>query len=352
MGNEKTGLTHLLSAALLEKKAVIFLMGPTASGKTGLAIELSKHLPVDLISVDSTLVYRDMTIGTAKPTAEELVQAPHRLIDICDPAESYSVADFCDDAQREINQSFANGRIPLLVGGTMMYFKSLLEGLADMPASNPTVRATIMKEAAVCGWPEMHRKLAMIDSEYAEQLHPNHSQRIARALEVHLISGKTMSWYRKQQLNKPLTALFTERFKVFQLALIPSDRAYLHVRIQERFFRMLEQGLISEVKRLRDRPDLHLNLPSMRSVGYRQVWHYLDATGNSSEENLGEDDAKAYTMMIDKSLAATRQLAKRQLTWLRGWSDLQCFSAERNMTESTLQKNVELILNFLSIKSL
>ena len=323
-------------------------MGPTASGKTGLAIELSQHLPVDIISVDSALVYRGMTIGTAKPSAEELAQAPHRLIDICDPAEPYSVADFCDDAQREISASLARGRLPLLVGGTMMYFKSLLVGLADMPGANPAVRATIMREADIYGWPAMHQQLALVDPEYAAQLHPNHSQRSARALEVYRSTGATMTSYRRQQLAETAGPTFTERFNVLQWALIPEDRLWLHAMIKQRFLQMLEQGLIDEVRGLRQRTDLHLDLPSMRSVGYRQVWLYLDALA----ANCDGDRDQAYQAMIDRSLAATRQLAKRQLTWLRGWENVQRLAVEESMTDCTLQKNVEVILHFLQTKSI
>lgn len=319
--------------------SIIFLMGPTASGKTDLAMALCEHLPADIISVDSTLVYRDMDIGTAKPTKEELLQCPHRLVNISDPAEPYCVADFCHDAEAEVKSIVANGRVPILVGGTMMYFKALLDGLADMPESDPAVREAINSEAREQGWPALHRQLQEIDPDYARQLHPNHSQRISRALEVHRISGNTMTQCRKDQqaLDKSDARLFANRYKIVQMALLPTDRSLLHKRIEQRFSLMLEQGLVDEVKALHKRKDLHLDLPSMRAVGYRQVWQYLD--GDYS-----------YAAMVDKSVAATRQLAKRQLTWLRGWQDLKVMPVEESMSCGTLQKNVEFILNYLPTK--
>ncbi len=323
------------------KPPVFFVMGPTASGKTDLAMELCKNIPADIISVDSTLVYRQMNIGTAKPTADELEQFPHRLVDICDPSEPYSAANFCADAEREIDDIVNKGRIPILVGGTMMYFKALLDGLADMPESDPAVRKAIAAEAEVHGWPVLHEQLKKIDPDYAGQLHPNHSQRISRALEVYRISGTTMTEFRARQAsNKDSDVqLFANRFHVIPLALLPDDRVILHQRIEQRFLAMLEQGFIDEVRALYGRGDLHLDLPSMRAVGYRQVWQYLD-------------EQYDYQTMIDKSLAATRQLAKRQLTWLRDWPDLQSFPVDQGMKQSTLQKKVELILNFLPIKSI
>lgn len=329
---------------------VIFLMGPTASGKTDLAMALSDTFPSDIISVDSTLVYRGMDIGTAKPTEKELAQYPHGLVDICDPAEPYSAADFCQDAELAIARSVASGRIPILVGGTMMYFKALLDGLAKMPESIPSVRDAITCEAEELGWPAMHKQLQDIDPIYAEQLHPNHSQRISRALEVYRISGKTMTQHRAEQHSRDNESdrLFTNRYNVLQFALLPEDRSLLHRRIEKRFSLMLEQGLITEVEGLRERENLHLDLPSMRAVGYRQVWQYLNGDYN-------------YATMVDKGVAATRQLAKRQLTWLRSWQDLTMLpistnsvdkSVGENMNCSTLQKNVKYILNFLSTKSI
>lgn len=314
------------------KPPVIFLMGPTASGKTHLAIELVKHLPVDIISVDSALVYRDMNIGTAKPTAQEQALAPHRLIDICDPAQPYSVADFCRDARAEIEQSVAQGRIPLLVGGTMMYFKTLLEGLSDMPATDSAIREQIYQEAAEKGWPELHKQLQAVDPKYAAELHPNHSHRIGRALELYRMSGKSMSHFRQASPND---RWFTQTYRPIQLALIPPERSVLHERIEKRFLAMLKLGFVEEVRALLERGDLHSDLPAMRSVGYRQVWDYLA-------------QAYDYETMIDKGVAATRQLAKRQLTWLRGWDDLFELPAD----EASMQKNLEKTLKFLKKESI
>ncbi len=291
------------------KPPVIFLMGPTASGKTDLAIGLRRHLPVELISVDSALVYRGLDIGSAKPSAEEQALAPHRLIDIRDPSEPYSAADFCSDARREIADIVAAGRIPLLVGGTMLYFKALLEGLADMPAADPAVRAQIEALAAAQGWAEVHKQLAAVDPETAAAIHPNHSQRLSRALEVYLSSGKTMTQLRSEQALTQGGAL-TDDYRVIQLAIAPRERKLLHGRIEKRFRAMLDQGLIEEVEQLFARDDLHVDLPAIRAVGYRQVWQYL--AGDYSREQ-----------MIEKGVVATRQLAKRQLTWLRGWQELQ-----------------------------
>ncbi len=323
------------------KPPIFFVMGPTASGKTDLAMALCNNMPADIISVDSTLVYRQMDIGTAKPTADELEGFPHRLVNICDPSEPYSAANFCADAEREIDDIVSNGRIPILVGGTMMYFKALLDGLADMPESDPATRKAIAAEAEAHGWPALHDQLKKIDPEYASQLHPNHSQRISRALEVYRISGTTMTEFRARQVSDKgcERRSLSDRFHVISLALLPDDRSVLHQRIEQRFLAMLEQGFIEEVRALYGRGDLHLDLPSMRAVGYRQVWQFLD----------GQYD---YQTMIDKSLAATRQLAKRQLTWLRDWPDLHRFPVDQDMKQSTLQKKVELILNFLPIKSI
>lgn len=298
------------------KPLVIFLMGPTAAGKTDLAIALRRHLPVELISVDSTLVYRGMDIGTAKPSPEELTQAPHRLIDIRDPAEPYSAAEFRQDAEREIADIVAAGRIPLLVGGTMLYFKALLDGLATMPAADPELRAQIEKDAAEHGWPYVHRQLAAVDPVSAAEIHPNHSQRLSRALEVYRASGRTMTELRQvQQQNAGPT--FRERFRLVQLAVAPRERQVLHARIAARFHKMLEQGLLEEVEALRASDHrLHLGLPATRAVGYRQVWEYLDG-------QAGLAPVLSQTEMVERGIAASRQLAKRQLTWLRGWPELK-----------------------------
>ncbi|MGB3609792.1 MAG: tRNA (adenosine(37)-N6)-dimethylallyltransferase MiaA [Cellvibrio sp.] len=318
-----------------QRPQVIFLMGPTASGKTDLAIALRQHLPVEVISVDSTLVYRGMDIGTAKPTAAELAMTPHRLIDIRDPAEPYSAADFCADAEREISAIIAQEKIPLLVGGTMLYFKALLDGLADMPAADPEVRAGIEQEAAQYGWPHIHAQLALVDPETAAEIHPNHSQRLSRALEVYRVSGKTMSMLRREQ-KLSATLPFTERYRVSQIAIAPRDRKILHQRIATRFHKMLEQGLVEEVTHLHRREDLHPDLPAIRAVGYRQVWEYLDG-------DLTRDE------MIERGIIATRQLAKRQFTWLRGWPDLYwLYTEQENGISLSHEEIVGCALNFIT----
>lgn len=313
---------------------VIFLMGPTASGKTALAIALRQHLPVELISVDSTLVYRGMDIGTAKPTAAELAAAPHRLIDIRDPAEPYSAADFCADAEREIAAIHAEGKIPLLVGGTMLYFKALLDGLAEMPAADADARARIEREAGEHGWPYIHAELAKVDPDTAADIHPNHSQRLSRALEVYRVSGKTMTDLRKEQRQCNAIS-FSERFHVTQIAIAPRDRNLLHQRIATRFHKMLEQGLIEEVTALRQRRDFHKDLPAIRAVGYRQVWDYLDGV-------LDQDE------MIERGIIATRQLAKRQYTWLRAWPDLSwLYTEQKDGISHSHEEIVAYALNFV-----
>ncbi|MCA6220652.1 tRNA (adenosine(37)-N6)-dimethylallyltransferase MiaA [Photorhabdus antumapuensis] len=277
----------------------IFVMGPTASGKTALSIALRQHLPVELISVDSALIYRGMDIGTAKPTTEEQALAPHRLINILDPSQPYSAADFCHDALKEMAEITASGRIPLLVGGTMLYFKALLEGLSPLPSANPVIRAQIEQQAAEQGWDALHQQLQKIDPVAALRIHPNDPQRLSRALEIFLISGKTRT---------ELTKLSGESlpYRVHQFAIAPAKRELLHQRIEARFHQMLESGFEEEVKALYARHDLHVDLPSIRCVGYRQMWSYLS----------GEID---YDEMIYRGICATRQLAKRQITWLRGW---------------------------------
>ncbi|SDB62533.1 tRNA dimethylallyltransferase [Pseudomonas sp. NFACC23-1] len=291
----------------------IFLMGPTAAGKTDLAIELTKVLPCELISVDSALVYRGMDIGTAKPSKELLAEFPHRLIDILDPAEAYSAADFRRDALQAMAEITARGKIPLLVGGTMLYYKALVDGLADMPAADPEVRAQIEEEAARLGWQALHEQLAVIDPESAARIHPNDPQRLSRALEVYRVSGQSMTALRQRQSAQSTEAaasgLQQLPYTVANLAIAPANRQVLHRRIEQRFTLMLEQGFIDEVVALRERSDLHAGLPSIRAVGYRQVWDYLDGKLTSAE-------------MQERGIIATRQLAKRQFTWLRSWTDL------------------------------
>jgi tRNA dimethylallyltransferase len=285
-----------------QKPMAVAIMGPTASGKTAAALAIAREMPVEIISVDSALVYREMDIGTAKPTAEELASVPHHLIDIIDPLESYSVMQFREDAIRLVAEIQARGKLPLLVGGTMMYFKGLVDGLDDLPTANAEVRARIDEEAARIGWPGMHAKLRERDPVTAERLAPNDAQRINRALEIIELSGKPMS---ELLARREKTAL---PFELVSFALEPSDRAVLHKRIALRFEQMLgerdDEGIVAEVARLRARGDLHLGLPSMRCVGYRQSWEYLD--GLYDRATLREN-----------GIVATRQLAKRQLTWLR-----------------------------------
>lgn len=291
----------------------IFLMGPTAAGKTDLALELARLLPCDLISVDSALIYRGMDIGTAKPERAILDAFPHALIDIRDPAESYSAAEFRADALTAMAASAARGRIPLLVGGTMLYYKALLEGLADMPSADPAVRAELEARAAAEGWESLHRELAAVDPESAARIHPNDPQRLTRALEVYRVSGLSMSEHRRRQAagnsDTGASAGGQLPYTVAQLAIAPAQRQVLHERIAQRFQAMLEQGFVDEVEALRRRSDLHAGLPSIRAVGYRQVWEYLD--GGLSREQ-----------MVERGIIATRQLAKRQFTWLRGWDGL------------------------------
>ncbi|MCF7531810.1 tRNA (adenosine(37)-N6)-dimethylallyltransferase MiaA [Pseudomonas petrae] len=291
----------------------IFMMGPTAAGKTDLAIELTKVLPCELISVDSALVYRGMDIGTAKPSKALLDKYPHRLIDILDPSQSYSAADFRTDALQAMAEITARGKIPLLVGGTMLYFKALLEGLADMPAADAEIRAQIEAQAASQGWQALHDELASIDPVSAARIHPNDPQRLIRALEVFRVSGMSMTAHREQQSAQSAQASASGRhqlpYTVANLAIGPTDRKVLHDRIAVRFRQMLDEGFVEEVIALRSRGDLHSNLPSIRAVGYRQVWDHLDG-------KLTRDE------MQERGIIATRQLAKRQFTWLRSWQDL------------------------------
>ena len=292
----------------------IFLMGPTASGKTDLALQLADALPCEIISVDSALIYRGMDIGSAKPNAEILQKYPHHLIDILDPAQSYSAAQFRDDALQAMADITARGRIPLLVGGTMLYFKALTEGLAAMPSADPEVRARLEQQAASEGWAALHTELQRIDPVSAQRIHPNDPQRLLRALEVWHISGQTMTQLRaKQSLEKQQLLASNGAhlpYNVATFAIAPQQRSVLHERIAQRFQQMLEQGFIAEVEALRQRGDLHIDLPSIRAVGYRQAWAYLD----------GE---YAYDEMFERGIIATRQLAKRQFTWLRSWDDVE-----------------------------
>lgn len=288
---------------------VICLMGPTASGKTRLAMQLAEHLPVDLISADSAMVYRGMDMGTAKPTLAEQEKVPHRLLDIRDPKEPYSAGQFYQDALREIQHSHERQRIPLLVGGTMLYFHVLQQGFSTLPSADPKLRENIYNEAQVIGWPAIHEKLKAVDPQSAREIHPNDAQRIQRALEVYYLTQQPLSELHIQQQISPLS------YDFINVILNPEDRAALHQRIVRRWKEMIEKGFIEEVKQLYNRGDLHPDLPALRTVGYRQVWGYL----------AGEYD---YTMMEEKAVAATRQLAKRQLTWLRRWPNAIRFNSE------------------------
>ncbi|MCP1314523.1 MULTISPECIES: tRNA (adenosine(37)-N6)-dimethylallyltransferase MiaA [unclassified Halomonas] len=288
----------------------IFLMGPTAAGKTDTAIALHERLGCELISVDSAMVYRGMDIGSAKPSACELARAPHRLIDVRDPAEPYSAGDFRVDALTEMRQISAAGKIPLLVGGTMLYYKRLLDGVADLPAADESVRAELAREREAQGLDGLHAELARVDPVSARRIHPNDPQRLLRALEVYRVSGRPMSelWAEQRPETFP--------YRVVSIGLAPLERRVLHERIAQRFEKMVSQGLIDEVAALRKRGDLDRSLPSMKSVGYRQAWEHLD----------GEYDRAA---MIERGIIATRQLAKRQLTWLRSWAGLAWVDASQ-----------------------
>lgn len=343
------------------RKQAIFLMGPTAAGKTTLAIQIARQLPdpsnaildrpIDIISVDSAMIYRGMDIGTGKPSPAELQQAPHALIDILDPSESYSAALFCHDAYACMEKSIAAGRIPMLVGGTMMYFNALMQGLSDLPQADPQIRARLLAEAKQNGWQYMHNKLQQLDPATAARIHPNDPQRIQRALEVIEITGQPFSQQMQQLQKQPhqihpanikqsatagtkLPAATTssnplDGWQICKIALAPKSKQQLHDIIAARFHHMLDLGLIDEVATLYNRGDLHIGLPSIRSVGYRQVWQYL--AGQHSREE-----------MIDKAIVATRQLAKRQYTWLRRWPDLQWLDS------TSLQVN-ELILHLINL---
>ncbi len=303
-----------------QSSPAICLMGPTASGKTALAIELVQRLPLEIVSVDSAQIYKTMDIGTGKPDAKTLTLAPHRLIDFLDPLESYSAARFCEDARREMADIRAAGKVPLLVGGTMLYFKALRDGLASMPAADERVRADILNQASAEGWAAIHTELAAVDPIAASRIHPNDPQRLQRALEVFRVSGRSLSDWQAMQSPLPDGG---DAF-VF-LSIQPADRSVLHHRIERRFRQMLEDGLVGEVEALYARGDLGPELPSVRSVGYRQVWQYLS-------QEVGFDG------MVERGIIATRQLAKRQITWLRSWSSLQNFdSDDKNLIDGVIR---------------
>lgn len=299
----------MLSNAKDQRPPAIFLLGPTASGKTDLAISLLEQLPCEIISVDSALVYRGMDIGTAKPDAETLTRAPHRLIDIRDPADSYSAGDFRRDALQAMQEITDAGKIPLLVGGTSLYFQRLLAGDCNLPAADPQLRQKLEKQLEELGCPALHQRLAVLDPESARRIAATDPQRTLRALELWELTGKTRTQLWAEQTRPEFP------WRTLQLGLAPSDRKLLHERIERRFAKMLEEGFIEEVVQLKQRGDLHLGLPSMRSVGYRQIWQHLDGELNQ-------------TQMFEKGVAATRQLAKRQLTWMRSWQELHWLASE------------------------
>jgi len=283
---------------------IVCIAGPTAAGKSASTLALAADWPIEIINVDSATIYRGMDIGTAKPSPEERGLIPHHLLDIRDPAESYSAAAFRDDALRLIDEILARGRIPLLCGGTMLYYKALREGLDDLPRADPALRAQIDAQAREQGWPALHRELAMVDPRTAARLAPNDSQRIQRAVEIYRLTGTPMS----ELLAKRPAREDDKRLRYLTISLEPSDRLALHERIRQRYMAMVQAGLVEEVARLHRRPDLHAGLPSVRCVGYRQLWDYLDGATSLDEA-------------IERAVAATRQLAKRQLTWLRSQPD-------------------------------
>jgi tRNA dimethylallyltransferase len=312
-----------MGVVMNNRPPAIFLMGPTATGKTHVAVELAQHLPVELISVDSALVYRDMDIGTAKPDAATLARAPHHLIDIINPTEAYSAAAFRTDALRLMQDITSRKKIPLLVGGTMLYFKALSQGLSDLPQSDPRVRAALDTEISQHGIKHLHKQLAAVDAQTAARLNPTDTQRIQRAMEIYRITGSPMSRLIGQRQHSELP------YRVVPIALVPSDRAKLHARIAMRFKAMLDQGLVDELRILRKKYSLHAKVTAMRCVGYRQAWQYLE--GEISD-----------TQLLETGIAATRQLAKRQLTWLRAMPEnmeLNCLAPDLTQTVmSTLNR--------------
>lgn len=304
----------------------IFILGPTASGKTALAMQLADQFPVELVSIDSAQVFRDMNVGTAKPDAATLAKYPHHLINLISPEETYSAARFCSDALRVMGEITARGKVPVIVGGTMLYYKALTEGLADMPKADAAIRAQIDAEAAIHGWPHMHLELAKLDPESAARLKPNDAQRIQRALEVVRLTGRTMAEIYATQERQPFP------YKRLTIALMPTDRAWLHERIALRFDMMLAQGLVEETRTLRSKYQLHAELPSMRSVGYRQVWEMLEGEIPPQE-------------LRDRGIFATRQFAKRQITWLNSLPNLALFDCMKPALAETINSNVNSFLS-------
>jgi tRNA dimethylallyltransferase len=305
------------------RPGVVLLMGPTASGKTELAISLRRHLAIDLISVDSAMVYRGMDIGTAKPTPEVLAEHPHALVNICDPSEPYSAGRFLRDARREIARSLQSGRVPLLVGGTMLYFRALQRGLANLPAADPEIRGALEARAARHGWPALHRELSAVDPVAAARIEPTDAQRIQRALEVYQLSGRALS---ELQSDPGYQA---PPWRLLKIGLWPEDRGAMRERIRRRFSDMMDAGFAREVEMLRQRPDLGPDLPAMRAVGYRQIWSWLD--GEISREQA-----------MARAVTATAQLAKRQLTWMRSEDDMRRFAIPARDLEAEVLEYVEL----------
>ncbi|MDP1932880.1 MAG: tRNA (adenosine(37)-N6)-dimethylallyltransferase MiaA [Gammaproteobacteria bacterium] len=312
----------------VSKTPAICLLGPTASGKTSLAIDVVQRLPCEIINVDSVQVFREMNIGTGKPDTQTLLQAPHRLIDILDPAQAYSVSQFRDDALREMANIRDSGKVPLLVGGTMLYFKALRDGLANMPAADESVRAKILQLAEVQGWAAVHERLSQVDPESALRIHPNDPQRLQRALEVFMISGKSMTAFHRDEAEGLNNTDIP--FELHFFSIQPGLRSVLHEKIARRFHQMIKDGFVEEVERLFRRGDLDLTMPSMRAVGYRQVWQYI----------AGE---LSFDAMLERGIIATRQLAKRQVTWMRGWDELCDFDSENPETLDLVLKSIERI---------
>lgn len=312
---------------LIQNKQAIAIMGPTASGKSGLSMLLAQVLPIEIISVDSALIYQQMDIGTAKPSQQEMAEVPHHLVNILSPEQTYSASEFVEDVHQLVEQIFARGKLPVLVGGTMMYFNALQKGMAELPSADETIRARLLAD-----WqadPEgQHAKLNQVDPEAAERIHYNDQQRVCRALEVYELTGKPLSQHQKEGQGNGLSA-----FKLIKIALMPEDRKALHQQIEVRFKQMLSQNLIEEVKVLKQNPNLHPDLPSIRSVGYRQAWSFLE----------GEYDDETF---VDKSLVATRQLAKRQMTWLRKEQNICALDSLVLSKESLLKQSLDYIEGF------
>lgn len=321
-----------VSQALPVNTRAIFLMGATASGKTALSLSLAHAINAEIISVDSALVYRGMDIGTAKPTAEERADIPHHLIDVADPWQRYSAAEFCNDANRLINNIHGRGKRALLVGGTMLYFKALEEGLAELPEADADIRRDLAEQAAMLGWKALHDKLQLVDPVAANRIHPNDPQRLQRALEVYKLTGVPLSELQSRTHSK----LAAEPVKI---ALIPHERAWLHRRIEQRFLAMLEDNFLDEMQGLYRDKRLHAELPAMRSVGYRQAWDYLESLHLATNESRAKDSNE----WVDKAMAATRQLAKRQLTWLRSMTKVTSIECDTLLLDQQLARAIQAI---------